>query len=58
MKERLTLNQKAELAMKEAVRKVVARHKRDGRPLIIWENGRVKKLWLDKRALLRKHRQV
>ena len=34
---------KAELAMEEAVKKVVAQHKKDGRPLAVWENGKVKK---------------
>lgn len=42
MKKRLTLHEKAELAMKEAVRKVVAEHKKDGRPLAVWENGKVR----------------
>jgi len=44
MKKRITILDKAEAAMKEAVREVVARHKKDGRPLAIWENGRVKKV--------------
>lgn len=44
MKKRLTLHEKADLAMKEAVKKVVAQHKKDGRPLAIWENGKVKKV--------------
>ncbi len=38
---RLSLQDKAELAMKEAIRGVVAEHKKTGRPLIVWENGRV-----------------
>ena len=41
MKKRLTLHDKAMLAMKAAVKKVVARHKRDGRPLAVWKNGKV-----------------
>ena len=44
MKKRLTILDKAEAAMKKAIRKVVAEHKRSGRPLAIWENGRVKKI--------------
>jgi hypothetical protein len=40
MKKRLTIQDKAELAMKAAVRKVVADHKKTGRPLSIWKNGR------------------
>jgi hypothetical protein len=31
-------------AMKEAIRKVVIEHKRSGRPLAVWENGRVKRV--------------
>ena len=44
MKKRLTLHDKAELAMKKAIRKVVAQHKKDGRPLVVWENGKVKRI--------------
>jgi len=36
-----TLQEKALKALKEAVREVVERHKRSGRPLAIWQNGRV-----------------
>ena len=39
----MTLQDKAELAIKKAVRQVVAQHKKDGRPLAVWENGKVKK---------------
>ena len=45
-KKRLTILDKAELAMKEAVKKVVAQHKKDGRPLAIWEDGKVKKVFV------------
>lgn len=44
MKKRLTIQDKAELAMKAAVRKVVAEHKKSGRPMAIWGNGKVKKI--------------
>ena len=44
MKKQLTLHEKAELAMKEAVKKVVAQHKREGRLLAVWENGKVKRV--------------
>ena len=40
MKKRLSMQDKAELAMKAAVRKVVAEHKKTGRTLAIWKNGR------------------
>lgn len=44
MKKRMTLQDKAEVAIKKAVFKVVAQHKKDGRPLVVWENGKVKKI--------------
>ena len=44
MKKRMTILDKAEAAMKRAIKKVVAQHKKDGRPLFIWKNGRVKKV--------------
>ena len=46
MKKRMTILDKAEAAMKEAVRRVVDEHKRTGRPLAVWENGRVKKIYV------------
>ncbi len=39
-----TLQDKAELALKEAIREVIKRHKQTGRPLVIWKNGRVVKV--------------
>ena len=45
MKKRMTIQDKAEVAMKKAVKKVVAQHKKDGRPLAVWENGEVKKIF-------------
>jgi len=44
MREKATILDKAEVAMKEAVKKVVAQHKKDGRPLLVWKNGKVKKI--------------
>lgn len=44
MKKRMTILDKAEAAMKEAVKKVIAQHKKDGLPLAVWENGRVKRV--------------
>ena len=35
------LQAKAEVAMKKAVRQVVQQHKKTGRPLSIWRNGKV-----------------
>ncbi len=43
-KKRLTIHEKAELAMQEAVRGVIERHKKSGRPLPIWRDGKV--VWL------------
>lgn len=40
MKKRMSLQDKAEAALKKAVRGVVERHKKSGRPLAVWENGR------------------
>ncbi len=41
MKKRMSLQDKAEAALKKAVRVVVERHKKTGRPLPIWQNGKV-----------------
>ncbi len=40
MKKRMTLQDKAEAALKKAVRGAVDRHKKSGRPLAIWMNGK------------------
>ena len=37
----LPLAQRAEMALKAAVEKVVEEHARDGRPLYIWRDGKV-----------------
>jgi len=39
-----TLQEKAFKALKEAVREVVEDHKRTGRPLSVWRNGKVVKI--------------
>ena len=39
-----TLQLKAIKALKEAVRKVVEEHRRSGRRLAVWRNGRVMKI--------------
>jgi hypothetical protein len=39
-----TLQEKALKALKEAVREVVEQHKRSGRPLAVWRNGKVTKI--------------
>ncbi len=40
MKKRMTLQDKAEVALKKAVRGVVEQHKKTGRSLAVWENGK------------------
>ena len=54
MKKRRTLQEKAFLALKKAVREVVERHKKTGRPLAVWQDGRVK--MVSAAQALRKHR--
>ena len=41
MKKRMSLQDKAEAAMKKAIRQVVMQHKKTGRPLAIWDKGKV-----------------
>ncbi len=40
MKKRMSLQDKAEVALYKAVRSVVERHKKSGRPLAVWEKGK------------------
>lgn len=40
MKARMSLQDKAEAALKKAVREVVEQHKKTGRPLAVWKNGK------------------
>ena len=44
MKKRLSLQDKAVLALKKAVRQVVEDHRKSGRTLSIWQNGKVVKI--------------
>lgn len=41
MKKARSLQEKAFLALKKAVREVIERHKQTGRPLAIWRDGKV-----------------
>lgn len=43
-KKRMTIQDKAFEALKEAVKGVVKRHKETGRPLAVWRNGKV--VWI------------
>ena len=48
MTRRMTILDKAEAAMKKAIRNVVSQHKKDGRPLYVWKDGEVKKVMIQK----------
>ena len=41
MKKRMSIQDKAEAALKEAVKQVVERYKKTGRLLAVWKNGKV-----------------
>jgi len=44
MKNKMSIENKAVRAFKKAVREVVEHHKLTGRPLAIWQNGKVVKV--------------
>ena len=44
MKKRMALHVKAEAAMKKAIHQVVTQHKKTGRPLAVWKNGKVMRI--------------
>jgi hypothetical protein len=44
MKKRMSLQDKAEAALKEAVREVIINHRKTGRPIAVWKNG--KTVWI------------
>jgi len=48
MKRQITIQDKAELAMKSAIRQVVQEHKKSGRPLAVWKNGKTVRISADK----------
>ncbi len=52
MKKRLTLQDKAFIALKKAVREVIEQHRKTGRPLAIWQNGKV--AWVSASQALRR----
>jgi len=37
----LPLEKRAEMALKSAVKKAIAEHARQGRPIYVWKNGKV-----------------
>ncbi|NQT90283.1 MAG: hypothetical protein HQ558_03415 [Candidatus Omnitrophica bacterium] len=44
MKRRRSLQDKALLALRQAVKEVVERHRKTGRLLAVWKNGKVKRV--------------
>ncbi len=46
MKKKLTLNDKAILAFRKAVRRVREKHRKSGRPMAIWKDGRIQKIYI------------
>jgi hypothetical protein len=57
MKKRLSLHDKALLAMRQAVRGVIERHKKEGRPLAVWDWKAQKVAFISPQAALRKYRR-
>lgn len=47
MKKRLTMQDKAEIAMKVAVRKAIAEQKKKGHPIAIWKDGKAVNVKVD-----------
>lgn len=54
MKKRLTLQDKALLAMREAVREVIERHKKLKQPLAVWDYKANKVKFISPQTALRK----
>jgi len=54
MKKRLTMSDKALLAMREAVKKVIERHKKLKLPLAVWDFKANKVKFISPQAALRK----
>ena len=54
MKTIRTLHKKAKMALKKAVDEVIERHKHTGRPLAVWQDGKV--TWVSASRLPRKAR--
>ena len=57
MKKRLSLHDKALLAMREAVKGVIERHKKEGRPLAVWDWKAQKVAFISPEAALRKYKK-
>ncbi len=44
----IPLEIRAEKALKEAVAEAIANHKRDGDPIVVWQDGKVVKIAVDR----------
>jgi len=55
MKKRLSLHDKALLAMREAVREVIERHKKENLPLAVWYYKKQKVTLISPQAALRRY---
>ena len=55
MKKRLSLRDKALLAMREAVRDVIEQHKKTKRPLAVWDRKAQKVAFISPAAALRQY---
>jgi hypothetical protein len=58
MKKRLSLHDKAILAMREAVKEVIERHKKENRPLAVWGWKAHKVIYISPDAALRKYNKA
>ena len=58
MKKRLSLHDKALLAMREAVREVIERHKKLNQPLSVWDSKAQKVVFMSPDTALRKYNKA
>jgi hypothetical protein len=58
MKKRLSLHDKAILAMREAVKEVIERNKKENRPLAVWGWKTQKVIFISPAAALRKYNKA
>jgi hypothetical protein len=57
-KKRLSLHDKAMLAMREAVREVIERHKKAKRPLAVWDRKKGKVKFISPASALRQYNKA
>jgi len=57
-KKRLSLHDKAMLAMREAVKEVILRHKKEKLPLAVWDSKKKKVVWMSPATALRKYNKA